>query len=70
MNSAYFRALASRCRASARSCSDPYGKEEFGRLAVEFEARASEPDASANIRGSLSLPPRRHEPSRGFAGDL
>jgi hypothetical protein len=64
MTAAYFRALASRCRTSARSCVDPYAKEEFGRLAVEFDAKASELDASADTGWSTGLP------LRGFAGDL
>jgi hypothetical protein len=39
---AYFRALASRCRTSARDCSDLYAKEDFRRLAQEFDAKADE----------------------------
>ena len=42
MTAAYFRALASRCRASARNCSDLYAKEDFRRLAQEFDAKANE----------------------------
>jgi hypothetical protein len=61
----YFRALAARCRASARSCFDLYAKEEFGRLANELDARAAELTAPSETRwsiGSLTSP-------RGFAGD-
>jgi hypothetical protein len=69
MTAAYFRALASRCRTSARSCIDAYAKEEFECLAAHFDARASELDAPANIPRSVGLLHWRHEPSRGFAGD-
>lgn len=70
MTANYFRALAIRCRSSARSCSDPYAKEEFECLAVQFDARANEIDAPADTRWSIgSSLPWRHEPARGFAGD-
>ena len=69
MTADYFRALATRCRASARSCSDPYVKEEFECFAVQFDARASELAAPADIRWSTGSLPWRHEPARGFAGD-
>jgi hypothetical protein len=63
----YFRSLAARCRKSARECSDYFAKEEFRRLANEFDAKANQ------IEGS-SLPPDasawwKQEQSRGFAGD-
>jgi hypothetical protein len=61
----YFRALAARCRTSARSCLDLYAKEEFGRLASELDARAAELTAPSETRwsiGSVASP-------RGFAGD-
>ena len=48
MTAGYFRALASQCRNAARDCFDLYAKEEFRRLACEFEARASELEASSN----------------------
>ena len=67
MNTDYFRGLAARCRTSARSCSDPYAKEEFGRLAREFDTRASEQGALTETQWSTGS--RRPEPSRGFAGD-
>jgi hypothetical protein len=69
MTAAYFRALATRCRISARSCYDPYAKEEFECLAVQFEARASELDSPADAHLSIGSLPWRHEPARGFAGD-
>jgi hypothetical protein len=65
----YFRSLASRCRVSARSCVDPYAKEEFECLAAQFDARASELNAPADNRWSTGSLPWRHEPLRGFAGD-
>ena len=37
----YFRSLAARCRVSARDCSDLFAKEEFRRLANEFESESS-----------------------------
>jgi hypothetical protein len=69
MTADYFRVLATRCRTSARSCSDPYAKEEFECLAVQFDARASELDAPADTRWSIGSSPWQHEPARGFAGD-
>jgi hypothetical protein len=69
MDAAYFRALASRCRASARSCIDPYAKAEFEGLAGQFDTRASELDAPADIRRPTGSLPWRHEAARGFAGD-
>ena len=48
MTAGYFRALASQCRSAARDCFDLFAKEEFRRLACEFEARANELDASPN----------------------
>jgi hypothetical protein len=69
MTSDYFRALAARCRTSARSCFDLYAKEEFGRLASEFDSRAIELDAPSETRLSIgSVAWRRNHP-RGFAGD-
>jgi hypothetical protein len=67
MSADYFRALATRCRTSARSCCDPYAKEEFECLAVLFEARASELDAPTHW--SIGSLPWRREPARGFGGD-
>ena len=42
----YFRSLATRCLTSARRCSDQFAKEEFRRLAVEFEAKAAQLERS------------------------
>jgi hypothetical protein len=44
MTASDFRALASRCNRAARNCSDPFAKEEFRRLACEFDAKADELD--------------------------
>ena len=65
----YFRALAARCRTSAHSCFDLYAKEEFARLASEFDARASELKAPGEPRSSIGLLSWRRDPLRGFAGD-
>jgi len=48
----YFRALASRCRTDARDCFDLYAKEEFRRLAREFETKAEELELSARRPGT------------------
>jgi hypothetical protein len=61
----YFRALAARCRTSARSCFDLYAREEFGRLASEFDAKAADPTAPSETRWSIGSVARL----RGFAGD-
>jgi len=68
MTAEYFRALASRCRNSARSCFDLYAKEEFGRLAHEFDTRAGELNAPAEQQHWAGLLPWRRE-YRGFEGD-
>jgi hypothetical protein len=44
MTANYFRALASRCRKVSHDCFDLYAKEEFRRLATEFNAKADELD--------------------------
>ncbi len=62
----YFRALAARCRTSAVGCQDQFAKEEFRRLAHEFESKADQlnrPDEMADWW--LNRP----EQARGFAGD-
>lgn len=62
----YFRALAARCRTSAVRCQDQFAKEEFHRLAYEFESKADQlkrPDKMAEW--GLNRP----EQARGFAGD-
>jgi hypothetical protein len=63
----YFRSLAARCRKSARDCRDHFAREEFRRLANEFDAKANQMECS-------NLPPDsaawgKLEQSRGFAGD-
>ena len=64
----YFRSLAARCRTSARDCRDHFAKEEFHRLAHEFQTRADQLEGSTLFTdpGSLSI---RTEPARGFAGE-
>lgn len=64
----YFRSLAARCRTSARDCRDHFAKEEFHRLAHEFQTRADQLEGStlSTDPGSLSI---RLEPARGFAGE-
>jgi hypothetical protein len=52
VTASYFRALASRCRADARDCLDLYAKEEFRRLAHEFDSRAGELELSSKRDGS------------------
>jgi hypothetical protein len=64
----YFRSLAARCRTSARDCRDHFAKEEFHRLAREFEARADHlEDAGSSKDPGWS--PVRPEQARGFAGE-
>lgn len=63
----YFRSLAARCRTSARDCRDYFAKEEFHRLAHEFQTRADQLE-----RGQSSDPgrwPIKPEQARGFEGD-
>jgi hypothetical protein len=69
MTAEYFRGLASRCRNSARSCFDLYAKEEFGRLAHEFDVRAGELEAPAAPHWSVARFPWRREYTRGFEGE-
>jgi hypothetical protein len=64
----YFRALAARCRASAVGCHDQFAKEEFRRLAREFESKADQlvhPGGTADQSWWLNTPEQAH----GFAGD-
>ena len=68
MTGDYFRALAARCRASARSCFDLYAKEEFGRLASEFDSRAIELDAPSETRLSDWIGRLATQPSARFCG--
>ena len=65
----YFRALAVRCRTSARDCSDLFAKEEFRHLATELEATAHELEGRANIKEGVAEAWQRRQPSRGFAGE-
>jgi hypothetical protein len=46
MTVAYLRSLASRCRKAAHDCFDLFAKEEFRRLATEFNAKADELECS------------------------
>jgi hypothetical protein len=70
MTADYFRALASRCRTSARSCFDLYAQEEFGRLAREFDTRARELDGPAAHHWSgVGLLPRWRGYPGGYEGD-
>ena len=64
----YFRSLAARCRTSARRCSDYFAKEEFHRLAHEFQTRADQLECSgpSSDPGWRSTEP---EQARGFEGD-
>jgi len=61
--STYFRSLAERCRTSARECRDHFAKEEFRRLAQEFETRADQ--LGYSDAAWLTKP----EQPRGFAGE-
>lgn len=47
MTASYFRAVASRCRKASHECFDLFAKEEFSRLATEFNAKADELDFSS-----------------------
>lgn len=64
----YFRALAAHCRRSAVGCQDQFAKEEFRRLAHEFEFKADQlerPGGTVDQVWWLNRP----EQARGFAGD-
>jgi hypothetical protein len=65
----YFRSLAARCRTSARNCSDQFAKEEFRRLAQEFDSTADQLERSnlSPIRAEWWASKR--ERFRGFEGD-
>jgi hypothetical protein len=64
----YFRSLAARCRTSARHCSDYFAKEEFHRLADEFQTKAEQLECSG-LSGNPGWRPTKPEQARGFAGD-
>ncbi len=62
MTAAYFRSLASRCRKAAHECFDLFAKEEFRRLATEFNAKADELEYSVKYperSGRLWRPQQR-----------
>ena len=65
----YFRALAVRCRTSAHDCSDLFAKEEFRRLANEFETRADQLEHSVLPAAQAGWWPTRHGQARGSEGD-
>jgi hypothetical protein len=65
----YFRTLAARCRTSARDCVDPFAKEEFRRLAREFETRADQLESSALPAAQANWWLGQHEQARGFEGE-
>ncbi len=54
-----FRTLAARCRRAARDCFDLFAKEEFRRLAQEFDGQADELDLLATHQGQGAWWPRR-----------
>jgi hypothetical protein len=64
----YFRSLAARCRTSARHCSDHFAKEEFHRLAHEFQIRADQLEGPAPSAEPGWLPSKPGQ-ARGFAGE-
>jgi hypothetical protein len=53
MTASYFRELACRCRTASRDCFDLFAKEEFRRLAAEFNAKAKELDFSTKNPGRI-----------------
>jgi hypothetical protein len=65
----YFRFLAARCRTSARDCRDHFAKEEFRRLAQEFEIRADHLECASQPTEEPDWWLSQREQSRGFAGD-
>jgi hypothetical protein len=64
----YFRSLAARCRKSARDCHDHFAKEEFHRLACEFETRADQLECSG-LSTDPGWSPTKPKQARGFEGD-
>jgi hypothetical protein len=67
--SIYFRSLAARCRTSVRDCIDLFAKEEFRKLANEFETRADQLERSALPAAQTDRWLTRREQARGFEGD-
>jgi len=63
----YFRSLAARCRTSARDCHDYFAKEEFHRLAHEFQTRADQLDSMRS--SNTGWWPTKSKQARGFEGD-
>ena len=64
-----FLSLAARCRVSARDCSDLFAKEEFRRLANEFESRADQLGRSVLPAAQAGWWLTQREQARGFEGD-
>jgi hypothetical protein len=64
--SIYFRSLAARCRTSARDCIDLFAKEEFRKLANEFETRADQMERSVALTDRWLT---QREQAREFEGD-
>ncbi len=64
----YFRSLAARCRTTARHCYDLFAKEEFYRLAYEFQTKADQLEGSGPSTDAGWLPIKPAQ-SRGFAGE-
>jgi hypothetical protein len=65
----YFRSLAARCRTSARDCFDHFAREEFHRLAHEFETRAEQLEYSAPPPSQAGWWLTRRDQARGSEGD-
>jgi hypothetical protein len=64
----YFRSLAARCLTSALNCRDHFAKEEFHRLANEFQTKADQLECSG-LSTEPSWWPTKPEQARGFEGD-
>jgi hypothetical protein len=65
----YFRSLAARCRTSARDCFDHFAREEFHRLAQEFETRAEQLEYSILPAAQADWWLTRREQARGSERD-
>ena len=65
----YFRSLAARCRTSARNCSDHFAREEFQRLAHEFDTKAEQLEYSTLPAAQAGWWLSRRERAQGFEGD-
>src|ERR1700724_2666288 len=65
----YFRSLAARCRTSARDCFDHFAREEFHRLAHEFETRAEQLEYSTPPPSQAGWWLTRRDQGRGSEGD-